>query len=188
MYKLIFLIVLSTSLFYLSYLNEIHYHTYYVGRMNKTNPKVYDIGHRYLPNMENYMYLINLNILFILYWLFSVSFIIDYLILLLIVYIIRGITIQLTVLPKMKSCTGSFNINGFCYDKIFSGHVAFLFLFTLFLFHYNLLSFISLFIINLLYGLLIIATRSHYTIDVVVALLVSLFVFQNRKFIIKYFK
>ena len=64
MYKLIFLIVLSTSLFYLSYLNEIHYHTYYVGRMNKTNPKVYDIGHRYLPNMENYMYLINLNILF----------------------------------------------------------------------------------------------------------------------------
>ena len=188
-FKLILLIViLCTGLFYLSYLNETHYHNYYAGRLNKTNPKVYDIGHKYLPNIEPYMYLINLNILFIVYWLFHVPFILDYFILLFIIYCIRSVTIQLTVLPKMKNCKHNFNLNGFCYDKIFSGHVAFLFLFTLFLLQYKFISFISLFIINVLYGLLIIATRSHYTIDVVVSLLVSLFVFQNRKFIIKYFK
>jgi len=190
-YKLIFLFLLIyTALYYHYYLNETHYYTYYINRVNKKNPKVYDIGHKYLPNIEQYEYLINLIGLFIIYWLFyNVSFIVEFIILIILIYIIRIFTIQLTVLPKMKNCSyNNFTLNGFCYDKIFSGHVAFLFLFTLFLFHYKNISLLSLIFINGLYGLLIIATRAHYTIDVIVSLLVSFIIFQNRSHIFKLFK
>ena len=191
-FKLILLIIIIFNIFhYLYFLNEQHYYNYYLSRQNKTNPKVYDIGHKYLPDIEKYQFILNFEILFIIYWLFYNSyFFIDFLILMLIIYFIRLFVIQLTVLPKMKNCTisNSISITGYCYDKIFSGHFSFFFLFTLFLFHYKHISQLYLFIVNLLYAFLIIATRAHYTVDVFVSLLISFVIFQNRQYILKFFK
>ena len=177
---------------FISFHNETHYESYYASRVknNKTNPKVYDIGHKYLPNIAQHEYVLNI-ILALTACTFFIypKIIVPFCILFLIIIIIRTFTIQLTVLPKTTSnIKSSIDLSGYCYDKIFSGHAAFMCLITLLLYNLKKIPIIALFIINILYGLLIIAVRSHYTIDVVVAFIVTLLIFQNRKYVFKVLK
>jgi len=193
MILIVFIIIVSLLLInVLSFYNEYHYESYYSSRIknNKTTPKVYDIGHKYLPNIAQYEYIIN-----IILGLAACSFFIypkiflPFLVLFLIIIVIRMITIQLTVLPKTTcDIKKSVDLSGYCYDKIFSGHAAFMCLLTLFLYNLKKISIFVLIIINVLYGLLIISARSHYTIDVVVAFIVTLLIFQNRKYFFKVLK
>jgi hypothetical protein len=190
---IIFIIIASLLLTnIIAFYNEYHYESYYTSRIknNKTTPKVYDIGHKYLPNISKYEYILN-----IILGLAACSFFIypkiflPFLVLFLIIIVIRMITIQLTVLPKTTcDIKTSFDLSGYCYDKIFSGHTAFMCLLTLFLYNLKKISVFALIIINVLYGLLIISARSHYTIDVVVAFIVTLLIFQNRKYFFKFLK
>jgi hypothetical protein len=93
----------------------------------------------------------------------------------------------MTILPKHRSC----NINeqqylfGGCYDKIFSGHFAVILLITLLLKKYNYISLPLLILINMIHFIMILVFRWHYTIDIVIALLITLFVYQNNMNIIK---
>ena len=187
--NIIVFIFVFIFMYYYYYLSEPFYEQYYLDNKHRTIPKIYDIGHKYLPNIEKYQYLINVVIGISILKLVFASFIFDFLLLLLFLHIVRLITIQLTVLPKMKSCviTNNITLDGYCYDKIFSGHVTFMFLFTLFLYKYKEISMIFLFIINVLYSILIISTRAHYTIDVIVSFLFTFIVFQNRSFFLKFF-
>ena len=176
----------------LSFYNENHYESYYSSRIknNKTTPKVYDIGHKYLPNIAQYEYIINviLGLVACSFFIYPKIFL-PFCILFLVIIVIRMITIQLTVLPKTTcDIKTSFDLSGYCYDKIFSGHTAFMCLLTLFLYNLKKMSIYALIIINVLYGMLIIAARSHYTIDVVVAFIVTLLIFQNRKYFFKVLK
>jgi hypothetical protein len=97
--------------------------------------------------------------------------------------LIRCITIQATVLPKLKHCdipdTFYSRCFGGCHDKIFSGHFAFVFLITLLLMEKKYLSMFTTTVINLLHGVLIIAVRNHYSIDVIVSFFVTLCVYQS---------
>lgn len=177
---------------FIAFYNESHYESYYSSRIknNKTNPKVYDIGHKYLPNIEQYEYLVNviLGLSACIFFIYPKIFL-PFFILYLVIIVIRMITIQLTVLPKTTcGIKTSFDLSGYCYDKIFSGHTAFICLITLFLFNLKKISIIPLVIINVLYGLLIIAVRSHYTIDVFIAFIVTLLIFQNRKYFLRVLK
>jgi len=89
----------------------------------------------------------------------------------------------------MKSCEiNEAGMIGGCYDKIFSGHFSIVFLITLLLWKHKYISLIPLFFINLVNGILIIMTRAHYSIDVVVAIFVTLFVYQNNISILRYIK
>jgi hypothetical protein len=187
---LIIIILLITNI--IVFYNENHYESYYDTRIknNKTSPKVYDIGHKYLPNISHYEYIINILLILsaCIFFIYPNMFV-KFCILFLVIIIIRLITVQLTVLPK-TNCTikPTIVLSGYCYDKIFSGHTAFICLITLFLFNLKKISIFTLFIINVLFGLLIIATRSHYTIDVVFAFIVTLLIFQNRKYFFKFLK
>lgn len=183
-------IFIFICIYYYYFLSEPFYEDYYVKNAHRTIPKVYDVGHKYLPNIEKYQYLINIVIGIAILKLIFTPFIFDFLLLLLFLHIIRLITIQLTVLPKMRNCVVKNNItlDGYCYDKIFSGHITLIFLFTLFLYKYKQISLILLFIINILYSILIIATRAHYTIDVIVSFLFTFIVFQNRKILLNFIK
>lgn len=149
---------------------------------NKTTPTVYDIAHKFLPNYYEYEYLHNY-LIFIL----SIPLIIypkllyEYLSYFIVILFIRIFMISWTVLPKYKKCSidNTTGINGGCYDKIFSGHFSSILLITLLYLKYDMISFDTLMIINIINALIILSLRSHYTIDVIVAFFVTMFVYQN---------
>jgi hypothetical protein len=158
---------------------------YYTSRIdnNKLNPKIYDISHKLLPNLYNYEMISNLvTTLFILPLGFNIPLLYEFLGFIIPLLIIRSITTHLTILPKTKHCdvNNSSPFFGGCYDKIFSGHFSVVFLATLLYKKYNLIDDFSLLSINLINSFFILFTRAHYTIDIVVAFFVTLFVYQNN--------
>lgn len=174
---------------YLNYTAQKNADEFYNDRINnsKTNPKVYDIMHKHLPYWKNNDWLNNLIVLITLIPLFytnNENMYFDFIALLLIVNILRDITINLTILPKNKEC----NLNerseiyksvlGACYDKIFSGHTAFVYLLTLLYYSYSVITNVPILILwNIFNAVSILIIRSHYTIDVVVSFLVCYAVF-----------
>jgi hypothetical protein len=102
------------------------------------------------------------------------------------ILIIRSVMMMSTILPRQRGCEvkslGLFNytIGGTCYDKMFSGHFAFGLLLTLLILRYNIVdgvySMYYFIIINTLHFFILTITRSHYTVDLLVAILVTFFV------------
>jgi len=143
--------------------------------------------HKYLPYWKNNDWLNNLIILITLIPLFytnNKNMYFDFVALLLIVNILRDIIINITILPKDKNCDPqkySFmysTVFGACYDKIFSGHFAFVFLLTLLYNSYSVITNVPLLVLwNIFNALAILIIRSHYTIDIVVSFLVCYTVF-----------
>lgn len=122
----------------------------------------------------------------------STSFIYEFVIKFLILIFLRSLTITTTILPKNTHVEVKPNkyvnlslfdktIGGGCYDKIYSGHAAFGLLLTLLLFKYNFLesntfNIILFALINLLHFFIIIVTRAHYTVDVIIAVFMTLWI------------
>jgi hypothetical protein len=155
-----------------------HMITYY---NSVSHPTVFDIGYHLLPNLSKYEYISHIYsgifiiiILLTNLWEEFLGFLIP-------IMLLRLFFIHLTILPKHRSC----NINeqnylfGGCYDKIFSGHFAVLLLISLLLKKHNYISFPSLILINIIHFLMLLVFRWHYTIDMVIAGLITLFIFQN---------
>ena len=89
----------------------------------------------------------------------------------------RMITISLTVLPKYNKCeVKDTHLLGGCYDKIFSGHTSTFFLAMLMYIEYGYIPPIIGYIFSILFGLVMIASRGHYTIDVLLAFFITFFV------------
>lgn len=180
---------ISTLVFILLCLNAISFYSdhYYESYYSKQpfHVELYDLGHLCLPNLEKYEYLINyvtLGSLFLLCIFFS-SYLFEFIKLYTIIFLLRLLFTNCTVLPKMKHCKVSdiMSVNGYCYDKIFSGHASFVCLFTLFLLQSKYISLGTMIILNLLNGLLIVSTKAHYTIDVLIAFMVTIIIFENKK-------
>ena len=156
---------------------------YYDDRIlhGKIKPKVYDICFKYLPNLEKYENLSDIiTILIVLPIFLYPQLLIEYIGYWISIFVIRSITIRLTVLPKSNNCETNNYINlGTCYEQIFSGHFSSGLLATMLYYKYNLISLPMLYILNIINGSIIILTRHHYTIDVIVAIFVTLFVYQN---------
>jgi hypothetical protein len=173
---------------YFNYSAQITGDTFY---SNKNNPEVYDVLHKILPNYDQKRWLTNYMVLsaFIpLILNFNQEFILEFIGFIIVVYLIRDIIINLTILPKHINCsirmekmtTYEYFVGG-CYDKIFSGHFSLTMMLTLLYYTYGYITNIPLLVgWNLINGLIIISTRSHYTIDVVMALFVCLTVFTNN--------
>lgn len=140
---------------------------------NKTNPKIFDLGHKYLPNISHVKYinmLINILIFFPLF--IDISMFDEFLSFMIPIVILRYITTNITILPNCdKNCKDDdFNLfnmlNGHCYDKLFSGHYASATLISIFLYKKNYNKFF-IGIYNLLSALLLIASRGHYSSDII---------------------
>jgi len=111
---------------------------------------------------------------------------------------LRSFTIISTILPRNSKLKVKINkktdfltvlyhrtIGGGCFDKIYSGHASFGLLATLLLFKYGFLESnifnISLFVlINLIHFMMIGVTRAHYTVDIIVAIYVTLWIFESN--------
>jgi hypothetical protein len=146
------------------------------------HPSVFDIGYKYLPNLSNYDFIANIILfVFIITLLCLPKLWEDFLGYIISIIFLRIFFIHMTVLPKHRNCklTKQNYLFGGCYDKIFSGHFAILSLITILLLKYKYISFIATCIINFMYLILLLLFRWHYTIDMVVAFLVTLIVIQN---------
>jgi hypothetical protein len=162
---------------------------YYQQRIesSKTRPKVYDISHLLLPDINKHSYvseIMNIIILlpFVVYW--NEKAISDFISYLGVILLIRSLVINLTILPKDKNCDEKEISFGGCYDKIFSGHFSTGFLATLIFYKYNMINSIPILAsLNIINAIIILAVRNHYTIDLVVSIFVVLTVFnKNLKF------
>jgi len=170
---------------------------FYTNRIYKKKvvPKVYDIMHKYLPEIKNSEWVANIMIglsLIPLIIEYNLQLYLEFGLLLLIVNFIRDITINLTILPKNKDCDLNKHsetykqLAGACYDKIFSGHFAFIYLLSLIYYSNSIITNLPFLIIwNLINTFLILTVRSHYTIDILVSYFVCTLVYiQYNKFIL----
>lgn len=156
---------------------------YYSGRQlrGRTTPKVYDILHRTLPEWHSYNTFHDIvTMAFVLPLLAYPEILPYYIKLWLIVFLVRSITVNLTILPKYKECTPSqWNVMRRCYDKIFSGHFATVFLAAALYVQYGIINVTTACMMVLTVSFGAIVTRDHYTIDLVVSLMVCTIVLQN---------
>lgn len=186
----IIIVILTILVIFINYIN---YATNKIGekfystrkKHKKTNPKIYDISHKYLPNLHEYenniinIIPIGITIPFIKHY----KILIEVIILFIIIMIIRSVLIYVTILPGHSKCENkNYNIafSGGCYDKIISGHTAWVFLASLTLNKYKILSKEYLILINLLNSMFLLSTRAHYTIDILLGYLITGFIFHNN--------
>lgn len=181
---------------YLSYNVYIEASQFYANRISsgKTKPKVYDIAYKYLPDLKDNKFIeysIDLLVILPILLIFlNKNFIKtelhnDYIIMLITLHLIRLIFINSTILPSTKDCYdkdkiyGIYNlIFGHCYDKIFSGHLSTSIITSIFLYNTGIIK-NSLLLIgyNTLLSILLLLHRGHYTVDLLVAILASYFVY-----------
>jgi len=101
-----------------------------------------------------------------------------------IIMMLRSVTITATILPATKTCPENHlmdiasKMRGGCYDKIFSGHMSYLTLSVLYLVHLNhsKLHYLAI----LVEGYLLVGMREHYTIDVLLAVIITVLVYKRR--------
>jgi hypothetical protein len=176
-------IVFIAVLLYSSRLVEDTGSCYYDSRVdrNKTTPKVYDILHRYLPDLHEYHYLsdiftIGMTIPLVFYPYLAEEYTGYWMS----IFAIRILSTLCTILPKYKKCSPDVTLFGGCYDKLFSGHFSSGLLATLLYIESNLVSVPVAVLLNFLNGALIVLARSHYTVDIIMAFFVTMFVYQNK--------
>jgi len=177
-----FIIYLIYSYFINNYLQNVgiqHYHD---------DARVYDICHKILPNYEKYEFIGNIFIPIVFLLMFlkpkqTITIFFELFAFMIPIYFIRSIFVLITVLPNSHKCNYTENfafLNGGCYDKIFSGHTALVFILTLLLNKYNIINFATLILLNSINVSIILLTRTHYTIDVIVSFLVCYIVYKNN--------
>jgi hypothetical protein len=156
-------------------------------QQEKQAGKIFDLIHEITPDLHRYEDIVNLIPLTLMISFFAVptglALIQEFALRFLFIVFLRSLTIMTTILPKHEKCTKRFTMStifsGQCYDKVFSGHTAFVFLLTLLFLRDGYIPFWFFVVINIAQASLILLTRSHYTIDVVFAFLITYLVYDK---------
>lgn len=97
-----------------------------------------------------------------------------------IIIFLRTITTQVTLIPAQSVCTIPRGIdrylNGHCIDKIFSGHTSATFLIVLLYYKYGIVKKPYIYVLMALQMIMafsLIVTKNHYTIDVILAYMIT---------------
>lgn len=99
-----------------------------------------------------------------------------------IVQLARAICSITTVLPPLKNYHDKYRlggINGTGTEYIFSGHASYSALSAIYLYKHNIVGLFPLIIYNLITQFLIIITRNHYTVDIILAWIIVPLVYGN---------
>lgn len=150
----------------------------------KQKSKVYDIIHTNLPPTRKLMTIVDATPFILLAVIFFIDVNLFYNIMgfLVTILILRMFIIHITILPKDKKCDikKSSIFSGGCYDKVYSGHFSVVFMCLLSLYMSKYINLFTLLSLSIIFALLIITSRSHYTIDIFVAFLIVVVVYQNN--------
>lgn len=166
-----------------------NYHTYQVGTQKEcTSKPLQDVMHDILPDWSRYVHCRDIILpLFFIPFIFlqsKLNFILDLWNYFLIIVTLKAITIFFTFLPPSNpDCHKKKYINH-CYHQIFSGHNSLVFLLYLLylkhggpvLFEFNSMLFVPV----ILYSLLILMTRAHYTVDILVSYIIVFLVLKTE--------
>ena len=147
---------------------------------NKGEIELFDIFHSILPDLHSYHFitdLIGIACIISLFFLSTEKLTTEFIAKFTIIMFIRAFTTIATILPKHKICNETIGIRsllvGGCYDKIFSGHTSFTLLLTLLYYREHIINLPLLLGINATNIFAILATRSHYTVDILLAIFVT---------------
>jgi hypothetical protein len=191
--KCLIFFLLASVFFLLHYCNLNNLETRSENFYQKTenNKKVHDIFHDFLPHINTFEYMpdILLVSLFAYMTIVNYNLIYQFAGLAFTLIIVRSLIINMTVLPKNNVCNikkDSSLFRGGCYDKIFSGHFGITFLMTLLLYDNGYINQFVAILVNFLNAILILLTRSHYTIDIIVSIFVVIIIYQNNLNICEY--
>ena len=146
----------------------------------KKNPEekpLYDLGHYYLPDLDNYHIIpdIILGLYIIAFFYFgNIELLKEISLLMCIMFTFRSILVISTSIPDAsgKCEQKKFQI-GYCNDLMFSGHTATITLISLYLMSIFPNKRNMLILGNIITYILIIASKNHYTIDVLIGSYVS---------------
>jgi len=149
------------------------------------NYPLFDLLHKFLPNLENIHYSVDI-IAFLslasLFYVYNYEITVEFITKLIVIMFIRSITIAMTILPKNENCDDTLSFKTFflggCYDKIFSGHTATTLLLTLIYYREHIINLSALSAINIINMFLIIATRAHYTVDVILSIFITITIYK----------
>lgn len=159
-------------------IGDIHY---------KEKDDIFDVIWKYTPDLYQYNYLTDVLPVVILFSLFFIprgnSILVEFFLKFLVIMLIRALTTISTILPKHEKCEHEFNIrnvlSGGCYDKIFSGHTAFVALFTMIFYREDIINSWQFWLINIFNMGLITVTRAHYTVDVILGFIITYLVYDG---------
>ena len=147
---------------------------------NVDHIELFDISHYILPDLHSYQHIVDIIVLGAIISLFFLStkhLSTEFLAKFTLIMFIRAFTTIATILPKHKICNENIGLRslllGGCYDKIFSGHTSFILLLSLIYYREHIINLPVLLGVNAANILAILATRSHYTVDVLVAIFVT---------------
>lgn len=153
----------------------------------QNNGKVFDLLHSLIPDLHQYKAYND-----IIVTLTGLSFFLvpngielfkEFGAKLLLILVIRALTTVSTILPKHEKCDAtprwSRYWRGQCYDKVFSGHTSFVLLATLIYMREGILSLPAVLAINITNIAGILLTRSHYTVDIILGVIITLLVYDG---------
>jgi hypothetical protein len=149
--------------------------------------KIFDLLHITLPDLHEYKpynyVIITLTALSFFFIPNPIPIVKEFAGKFLLIMVVRAITTIATILPKHDKCDTQMGLldyfKGNCYDKVFSGHTAFVLLATLIFWRQGLISPAFFYFINILNMAIIILTRSHYTVDVILAVVITYLVYDG---------
>jgi hypothetical protein len=152
------------------------------------NKEPFDILHTILPEINDCKWIVNAIpfglILFIFMQPSSIQIMKEALLYYIMVLVIRALTTLSTILPKHERCVEPDFLQlfvgcGGCYDKIFSGHMSFVTIFTLVLLGHKNISLPAFISLNVIQAMLILLARTHYTVDVILGFVISYLVYDG---------
>ena len=196
--KIIYFILLIFIANYISFHNGNNFYKYR-DQNNKKN-KIFDLSYYFFPNLKieklyldifNWISIGFLIIPFFINFFNSSSYIsnftlcIEIMRLYIPIAIIRAITTNLTILPSHNKCDiDNININeliqGHCYDKLFSGHLALTLVCMYVFYNHNIINKSYAYFNIVLLILYMIISKEHYTNDMIFSFFVVYFVIKEN--------
>lgn len=182
--------VLVFLLFLYSVTIGINIITQLIGRHHYTkNPdRIWDIFWEYTPDYSDYQPLIQILPFILIISLFFInkgdSILYEFTIKFIIILLVRAMTTVSTIFPKTEQCNDDIGwttpFNGGCYDKVFSGHTAIVTLFSLIFWREKIIDTSTFWLLNIAQMVTIVATRAHFTVDVVLGFVITYLVYDGN--------
>lgn len=160
-----------------------NYHTYNTGVEQGCNKPLKDVLHDFLPDLSKQVYIRDLILPFMFIpflWIKDKWFFIEKLIEgFMILVTLKAITIFFTYCPPSNPDCQEKKYLNHCYHQMFSGHNALACILVLLYIKFNVpIPHYILWMSQIAYSILILMTRAHYSVDIIVSYIITLLLVQ----------
>ncbi len=176
MFDFIVRIIMTTIVYSMS-----NYYTYHNSLKQECKEPLYDILHNILPDLSKYVYIRDIVLpLFFIPLLFikstnhKLEFIYYFIQGFMILITLKAITIFFTYQPSSNPDCNEKKYLNHCFHQMFSGHNSLVLLLWILYIKFNVINATIITILPvLLYSILILMTRAHYSVDIIVSYIIT---------------